>query len=242
MLVVTIIFLFYAHYTVLFHTDKIVLQNMLTITNDWCMSNLLSVNCKKSQWMSTSFKNSKKQYVSFKLGNAVLERVFEYKYLGLIMDLSFQSHREKLKNRIYLKISFFRKIRKFVNVEAAVTIYKSTILPIFEYADYVIDYGVKYMNKHIQTLQNQGLYIVFNQHTVPYNERESTDIIHMRANSFRLCHRRRIHLLNFAFKLSKIPTLMDKRDIRTRRHYARCFYYHMCLITNSAEILQSVLA
>ena len=121
------------------------------------------------------------------LGNVSLERAYEYKYLGLTMDndLSFQAHRDNLENRVYIQLSYFKKVRKFINVDAAVTIYRSTILPVIEYADFVFDYGIKHVNKQIQSLQNQGLYIVYNQHAFPYLERDSSTSLHRRAKIFR---------------------------------------------------------
>ena len=43
------------------------------------------------------------------------------------------------------------------------------ILPIIEYADFVYDNNIKYINQKLQPLQNQGLYIAFNQHILPYD-------------------------------------------------------------------------
>ena len=60
----------------------------------------------------------------FALGQEKLERVEQYKYLGLTIDsqLTFQTHRDNLINNFNYKISFFKKIRKFVTTEAALII------------------------------------------------------------------------------------------------------------------------
>ena len=73
----------YADDTVLFGSDHKVLQDMLTNTHVWCEENLLTINCKKSQWMHTSIINKQAQHTLFHLGNIVLDQVQEYKYLGL---------------------------------------------------------------------------------------------------------------------------------------------------------------
>ena len=122
-----------------------------------------------------------------------------------------------------LKICFFKKIRQFINEEAALSIYKSTILPIIEYADFVYDYNIKYINNKLQQIQNQGLYTVFNQHFLPLLQRDSTETLHRQAKLYRLYHRRRLHLLSFAFGLSKNENLLDDRDIHTRRHDGKLF-------------------
>ena len=57
----------------------------------------------------------------------------------------------------------------------AKTIYKSTILPIIEYADFVYDHEIKYVNKKLQGLQNYGLSVAYNQHSIPFYDRDSTE-------------------------------------------------------------------
>ena len=215
----------YADDTVLYHSDPTVLQNMLNRTNTWCEENLLTVNCKKSQWMKTSIIHKQLLGQSFLLGTNILDQVREYKYLGLLLDtdLNFKSLRENLYRRVNLKILFFKKIRKYIDVTMAITIYKSTILPIIEYADFVYDHNIKYVSKKLQTLQNQGLNVVYNQHILPYTQRESTETLHRNAKLYRLYHRRNLHLLSYAYKLSLNETLLDKRDIPTRRHVGKLF-------------------
>ena len=105
----------------------------------------------------------------------------------------------------------------------AITIYKSTILPIIEYADFVYDRNIKYVSKKLQTLQNQGLNVVYNQHILPYTHRESTETLHSNAKLYRLYHYRNLHLLSYAYKLSLNETLLDKRDIPTRCHVGKLF-------------------
>ena len=220
--------LLYADDTVIFDTDLRIIQNMLNRISDWCDANLLTINCKKSQWMQTNLLKKERTDKQLFLGNSPLEKVSEYKYLGLLMDngLNFQNHRESLQKRVNYKLSFFRKIRRYINVNAAITIYKSTILPIIEYANFVYDYNIKYNNKKLQSLQNQGLYTVFGQHVLPYLDRESTETLHRDAKLFRLVHRRKLHLLSYAFTLTtnvSYLTYLDNRDIRTRNHIATLF-------------------
>ena len=87
-----------------------------------------------------------------------------------------------------------------------------------EYADFVFDYDIKYINKKWQTIQNQGLYIVFDQHYLTYDLRESTEALHRRASIVRLAHRRYIHMLSFIYNYRHDQALVDVREIQTRRH------------------------
>ena len=56
-----------------------------------------------------------------------------------------------------------------MTLDSALLLYKGTILPILEYADFVYDFNIKYISKRIQTIQNTGLYVVYNQHISPYD-------------------------------------------------------------------------
>ena len=213
--------IFYADDTVILSKDPILLHTNLNRIYNWCNQNYLTINIKKSQWMRSRLVD--KNIIpgtGFDLGGEELTMVEEYKYLGVQMDpqLNFHAHRQSLINNINYKLVFFKKIRKYITVDAAKMIYKGTILPVLEYADFVFDYGIKYVNKKWQTLQNQGLYIVFDQHYMPYELKDSTETIHKDANLIRLDHRRKIHMLAFIFNYRNTEELLDLRDLLTRRH------------------------
>ena len=63
--------------------------------------------------------------------------------------------------------------------------------------------------------------MVYTQHLLHFSERKSTETLHREAKLFRLHHRRRLHLLSYAF--TKHTELLDNRDIQTGRHEARLF-------------------
>ena len=86
-----------------------------------------------------------------------------------------------------------------------------------EYADFIQDQGIIYINKSIQKLQNFGLLIAFNQHILPFDQRDSSETLHRNSRMPRLIHRRKLHLLQFAFRLKDNKVLLDVRDIPTRR-------------------------
>ena len=96
-------------------------------------------------------------------------------------------------------------------------IYKCTILPVLEYADFILDQGIMYINKALQKIQNLCLLIVNGQYTLKFNERDSTETLHRNSKMFRLVHRRPTHLLQFAFSFRLCEDMVDDRNIRTRR-------------------------
>ena len=149
-----------------------------------------------------------------------LKKLVKQRYsLGVLVDdnLNFQKHHKKLVSNLQLKLLHFRRIRRYLTKKkAAILVYKCTILPLMEYADFICDQGIAYVNKSTQKLQNMGLSIAFNQHILPYAQRDSSDLLHRQSKMVRLIHRRKLHLLQFAFTLKGDERLLDCRDIPTR--------------------------
>ena len=220
----------YADDTVIYGPDPTIIQSDLGKIFSWCNANLLTINCAKSQWMRTNIVNKNAINPTFKMGDIALAKVSEYRYLGMLVDsgLSFQAHREGVINRVNLKINYFRKIRTYLTQDAALLIYKCTILPILEYVDFVYDLDIKYINKKLQTIQNTGLYITYNQHYLPYDTKESTEVLHRRAGISRLAHRRRLHMLSFIYNYIDDIRYVDVRDINTRRREGVLFVIQRC--------------
>ena len=100
--------------------------------------------------------------IEFKIMNKNLEMVKVYKYLGVQVDCQ-------------LNYQHFKRIRKFITKQAAELVYKCKILPILEYADFILDQGVAYINNALQKIQNHCLLIIHNQHFFKLDERDSTE-------------------------------------------------------------------
>ena len=212
----------YADDTVIYHHDHNVLQTTLDRITEWCNENLLTINVKKSHWLKLRICAEEANVQigqKFVINNLELLQVEVYKYLGVFVDvkLNFQSQHKKVLANVNAKLAHFRKIRYYLTKRAAIMIYKCTILPLLEYADFICDQGLVYINKALQKLQNRGLSIAFNQHVLPYQQRDSSDTLHRWSGVFRLIHRRKLHLLQFAFGLKSNVALLDNRDIPTRR-------------------------
>ena len=211
----------YADDTVILHDDTSILQENLNVIVNWCNDNQLTINAKKSQWMRMNVCNDQIDVnnITIKISNKPLDMVKIYKYLGIFTDtqLNFQHHFKILTKNVNFKVTHFKRIRKFTTRSAAEMIYKCTILPVLEYGDFTLDQGVAYINKTLQKIQNFCLLIVNNQHFLKFNERDSTETLHRNTKMFRLVHRRRLHLLQFAFTLRTREELIDNRNIITRR-------------------------
>ena len=94
---------------------------------DWCNFNKLTLNASKSKWIY--FSNKNQNIPRLFVNNIELERVKSYKYLGFNID-------KRLHHNVHLrllcgKLSSFsyitRKIKSFLTIDAARTIYFSLI-------------------------------------------------------------------------------------------------------------------
>ena len=92
----------------------------------------------------------------FKIEGNEIHYVKQYNYFGLIID---NDHLLKniFKKRVNNKIFALRKIRKYLSCESAILVYKQTILPIFDYAGFLLT-SLKNSDKYdLQVMQNDAL-------------------------------------------------------------------------------------
>ena len=63
------------------------------------------------------------------------------------------------------------EVKLFCQDKTALTIYKATMLPLFDYADLVFEQNIKYVNKQLQKIQNRALRLIYNQHLIEYDNK-----------------------------------------------------------------------
>ena len=199
------------------------LQHDLNNVANWCKGNRLSINIKKTKSMIVGTRSMVKKHIAIPrlhiLGKPI-DYVHNYKYLGVITDeiLSFNAH---LKNTIKLvahKNFLLHKLRYYITEDAAITIYKSMIMPYIDYGDVFFTNSNANQVKKLQTLQNRALRICYNARIyVP------TDMLHQPSQIPKLDIRRKTHLLNFMYKNKNNTLLLNNRNIPTRLHDAPVF-------------------
>ena len=80
-------------------------------------------------------------------------------YLGVIIVMSLNPLLKSVNKRVSNMIFMLRKIRKFITFDAAILIYKQTILPIIEYAGFMRTACNSEAKENMQILQNNILRI-----------------------------------------------------------------------------------
>ena len=104
-----------------------------------------------------------------------------------------------MKQKIGYKIIQLARIRKYKNIIQSLKIYKSKVLPYFDYGDVLYDGTIYTQTNKLQRLQNRALKIC-----LKLPPRSSTAQIHLTAEVNYLADRRNTHLLKYAYKKCEV--------------------------------------
>ena len=134
----------YADDTMLMYSDKSLiniqscLNNELNRVNEWLVKNRLVLNTSKTKYMiiGTPHKLSNiNEPIVISVNNEPLERVYNFKYLGVYLDqsLNWNDHLEYNSKKIGSKISLLRRLRPLLTEQSSKLLVNSLILPHFDY-------------------------------------------------------------------------------------------------------------
>ena len=131
---------------------------------EWTFRNSLRLNHSKTKAMILGSRNKLSNLSSptaFNMGGVEINFVNSHLYLGVMIDstMSLSQLTKDVKKRLSNKIFTFRKIRRFLTFDAAVAVYKQTILPIIDYAGFILLSCNKEERNDFQKLQNDILRI-----------------------------------------------------------------------------------
>ena len=140
---------------------------------------------------------------------------YTYRYLGVKLDnkLNYELFKKEIARQTAHKIYLMSKIRKYISCHQAVTMYKTKILPYFDYGDILYMGTNQQTISKLQKLQNRALRLCLNE--TPYS---SIAYLHKSTKTDHLAHRRNSHLLNFAYQRKNNP-----KFIRVPRRETRLF-------------------
>ena len=114
-------------------------QSKFYVLQSWFKCNYSSINESKNKVLPLG--DNPPYYELFAdCTRPALEVVHDIKLLGLTIDssLSFKAHIKSVCNKVDVKVSALRRVRKFVPSEVMVNIYKALILPHLEYCALVL--------------------------------------------------------------------------------------------------------
>ena len=100
-----------------------------------------------------------------KVGDQELENVASYHYLGIDLDkqLNFEKMVDSTFNKANRKLYLLKRIRPFITSSVANRVYKAHILPILDYADFLIDSCTKKKVENLEKVQKRAMHIIDNK-------------------------------------------------------------------------------
>ena len=203
-------------------TVNINMQLDLTQIVQWCNCNKLSLNFKKTKCMlfgaRVKLKNS--SCTKLVINDVYIDFVHQYKYLGVILDshLTFNKHLNNIIKITAHKINLLSKVRQYLTINACTNIYKTMILPYFDYGDILFINSPKKLLDRLDRLQRRALRICLKAgDDMPEN-------IPLRSTSTALLEKRRFaHLMTFMYKKKTNNDLLDIKMVNTRARAAPLF-------------------
>ena len=154
------------------------------------------------------------------LDDIELDFVSNYKYLGIVLDkyMTLSDLVLAVKKNVVSQLFKLRKIRHMITTKCAIDIYKHTILPILDYAGFML-YSINQSDKNdLQILQNDALRTCYN---VFRRYRLSLKNLHTQARLLSLDQRRQIQLLSLMYihKNTVNPARVNTRITRGAERY-----------------------
>ena len=197
----------YADDTILYYSDNDVnciddfLNADLKRIHDWMCLNKLSLNVDKTEsiLIGTRSMLSKRKSLNVHISGNRIQSKETVKYLGVLIDQEFKwnAHIENLCTRTSKLVNFLGRLRVFINECNLKLIYRTIILPLFDYADVVFDSSSQKYTDQLQKLQNRAGRIILG--IDPYKH-ISNHAIHQTLNWESLKSRRVKHTLSLAYK------------------------------------------
>ena len=140
--------------------------------------------------------------------NESLHYVKDFNYLGIKLDcnLDFELHATECYRMVAYKLYLLTRIRKYINIEQAICIYRSKILPYFDCGD------IFYNN----TFQR----ILYKRVCLNRDSRYHVNLLHSESNIPLLTNRRNTHVLNFVYPRSRIVKYLKIENRPLRMHAA----------------------
>ena len=221
----------YADDTVIYfsHGDAKEVQSVLNSEmlklDDWMRTNNLFINYTKTVCMlfGTRYMLSKCNEIDIKIRDICIEQVKSTKYLGIHIDreLKWDMHIENMCQKIGRLVSFLGRLRYTINESNLNIIYKSVILPHFDYGDLVWQSASKSSLLLLQKLQNRAGRIIMRIN--PYSH-ISTQHVHDTLVWDFLDKRYKKHLYIMMYKVLQNLTpnyMLDNISLRSTNYELR---------------------
>ena len=197
---------------------NIVLENLQVGLNEyveWGRKNNMHLNASKTKSMLIIPSLQYNLYRPLTTLGKELQYVHNFNHLGVIIDdqTCFTAYYGIVKRRVESKIFVLSKLKRYVNNRTALLIYKQAILPLMEFAGFVLISCNVCHRRDLQTLQNNALRIC---KRVNLRDRVQIDYLHNECNIKGLEQQRKKQLLCLIYLHSR-KDITVKKTIRLTR-------------------------
>jgi len=120
--------------------DYLDMKTKIQFIENWCLSNNMSINVKKTQFVSFSRKNDKNENPKYVINGKEVVKSCNAKVLGVILDseLRWNKHIDYIESKAFKRLGLVRTISRGISDEnIKKMLYQSTIRPILEYCSCV---------------------------------------------------------------------------------------------------------
>ncbi len=232
----------YADDTALYYSSENInnvmdtLSTEMKLVGEWLRANKLTLNISKTKFVifASPTKLRSLPDVSLQLYGQNIEKVEHMKYLGVILDsgLTFEPHIDYLVDKATRKLGAIRKVRDMLDRSTTLTLYKSMVLPHFDYCDTVyMTSAIKNLNK-LQLIQNSACRTILlaNRYTsvMDMHRELKLSVLHMRRNYHMAteCHRNiyfegRACLGHFYVPVMRVNVAQTRAEHRKVMHVPR---------------------
>ena len=201
------------------------IQNMnenLKSISDWLKINKLKLNVSKTKGMIIYTKNEPYNLRLF-LDDYEIETVKSIKYLGIIIDskLDMQENTSMLTKKIAKKVALLGRLKRKLDVNTRILIYKSIISPHFEYCSSLLFMCTKSQIYKLQKLQNRAMRLILD---MPANTSQKwlLDVFQWLSikqrvyfNTMMLIHKAKMNILP-KYLMRRMILVRDCHNINTR--------------------------
>ena len=219
--------LLYADDTVIYCADESLdvihekIMAGMTKLETLCCGNKLSINASKTKYMLFKPRCAPtdiSMISPIKIGNISLEEVLSYNYLGVVIDskILFDKFLKDKCDKINLRLYQLGRMRKYITSAVANIIYKQAIVPLYDYADFIIESGPKVYIDRLNKLHEKALCII----DCNTNRKLSHEKLETLFGLWSPATRRHKHHCALMFRLSKrgdfLDTYRPKIHLRSR--------------------------
>ena len=178
---------------------RVLNRDMVEISK-WLQVNCLTLNTNKTKCMlfgSQAKLRRSENNLHVVINNTAIDNVTQFKYLGVWMDqsLTWSDHIDKLSKKVNKRLGVLRRVKNVLPQNTLNLLYKTLILPHFDYCDAVWGNSSKTLLDKLEKLQNSAGRIILG---LP--RRSSTDFVLSTMDWITLEDRRTFHLNVLVYK------------------------------------------